>query len=309
MEQDVLKECEDNSELLKIRQGYSLKAKIHLTNKRIKEWYDFWEGKVYVSFSGGKDSTVVLDLVRKLYPEVPAVFVDTGLEYPEVKQFVKQTENVVWLRPKYSFKEVLEKYGYPVVSKDCAKKIYEYRTTKSAYLKERTLIGDKKGNGKLPKKWWYLFNAPFKISSQCCDVMKKSPIKKYERKTKSHGILGILANESKLRKVTYLKYGCNTYDGKRARSFPIAFWLEKDVWEYLKTKKVPYCSIYNKGYDRTGCMFCMFGVNLEKSPNRFQKMKQTHPKIWEYCMFKLGLDKILRYMKINADVNQTELKL
>ena len=83
----------------------------------ITEWYKHWEEKVYVAFSGGKDSTVLLHLVRSIYPEVPAVFSDTGLEYPEIKAFVRSVENVVWLRPKMSFKEVIEKYGYPVVSK------------------------------------------------------------------------------------------------------------------------------------------------------------------------------------------------
>lgn len=68
---------------------------------------------MYVSFSGGKDSTVLLDLVRSEYPNVKAVFVDTGLEYPEIRSFVKTFDNVEILKPKKNFKQVIQEYGYP----------------------------------------------------------------------------------------------------------------------------------------------------------------------------------------------------
>ena len=91
---------------LKLRQSMSLKDKIRFTERRIKEWVDeFGENGVYVSFSGGKDSTVLLDIVRKLYPSIEAVFVDTGLEYPEIRKFVKTFENVTILRPEKRFEK------------------------------------------------------------------------------------------------------------------------------------------------------------------------------------------------------------
>ena len=101
-------------------QALPLDIKIRKTEQRIREWYEHWEGDVYVSFSGGKDSTVLLDIVRRLYPDVPAVFSDTGLEYPEIKEFVKTFPNVTIVRPKHSFKEILTKYGYPIISKEIA---------------------------------------------------------------------------------------------------------------------------------------------------------------------------------------------
>ena len=113
------------------KQSLPLEAKIRMTKLRIQEWYEHWDGQVYVSFSGGKDSTVLLHLVRSLYLEVVGVFVDTGLEYPEIRKFVKSIDNITWLRPKMPFNNVIEKYGFPIVSKEVATKIHEIRNTKS----------------------------------------------------------------------------------------------------------------------------------------------------------------------------------
>ena len=94
---------------LKIMQGWSLERKIRVTQTRIMEWYMRYDGQVFISFSGGKDSTVLLDLARRVYPDIPAVYVDTGLEYPELRDFVKTKDNVIWLRPRYPFTQILEK--------------------------------------------------------------------------------------------------------------------------------------------------------------------------------------------------------
>lgn len=103
---------------LKIMQGWSLERKIRVTQTRIMEWYMRYDGQVFISFSGGKDSTVLLDLARRVYPDIPAVYVDTGLEYPELRDFVKTKDNVIWLRPRYPFTQIIEKYGYPIISKE-----------------------------------------------------------------------------------------------------------------------------------------------------------------------------------------------
>ncbi len=120
---------------LKIRQAMPLEDKIRFTERRINEWIrEFGEDGVYVSFSGGKDSTVLLDIVRNLYPTVEAVYVDTGLEYPEIRQFVKTFENVTLLRPKKSFKEIIGEYGYPIISKEQSRYLYDVKTSKSEKL-------------------------------------------------------------------------------------------------------------------------------------------------------------------------------
>lgn len=155
----------------------SLEEKIQRTKDLILEWYLQFEGKVYVGFSGGKDSTVLLHIARSIKgcSDIPAVFADTGLEYPEIREFVKTIDNVTWLKPKLTFKQVLEKYGYPIISKDQSAALYDIRNSKS----ERTIqarLHDGWGyhNGVLAKTWYPLILADFKISNKCCNVMKKN---------------------------------------------------------------------------------------------------------------------------------------
>ena len=122
-------------------------------------------------------------------------------------------------------------------------------------------------------------------------------MKAYEKQTNNKPIIGQMAGDSRMRKMMYFKRGCNAYEGKQ-QSNPLSFWLEKDIWEYIKSKKLPYSPIYDMGYQRTGCIFCAFGVTMEDSPNRFQRMKTTHPKLYDYCMEKLNLDEVLTYCEI-----------
>ena len=287
---------------LKQKQSLSLEQKVILTKERIRQWYEYWDGNVYISFSGGKDSTVLLNLVRSLYPGVPAVFNNTGLEYPEILKFVKTIDNIIWLKPKMNFKDVIEKYGYPVVSKEVARAIYEIRNTKSQKKINTRLYGDNKENGRLSDKWKYLINAPFLISDKCCDALKKRAFKIYEKKTKRLPFIGMMASDSRGRLRVYKKNGgCNAFNTSRPTSNPLMIWLEKDIWEYIRKYNIPYSSIYDMGYARTGCMFCMFGVHLEKEPNRFQLMKDTHPKLYNYCMNKLGCRKVLEYIGVRTE--------
>lgn len=121
-------------------QSLSLNAKIRMTKRRIEDWvYKYGLDGVYISFSGGKDSTVLLDIARELHPEIKAVFVDTGLEYPEIREFVKKFQNVDWIKPKINFKQVIEKYGYPFISKEVSETVYYARK----YVKEVEKINAK----------------------------------------------------------------------------------------------------------------------------------------------------------------------
>ena len=291
---------------LKQRQSLPLEAKIIFAKERIEQFYNKVDGNVCVSFSGGKDSTVLLHLVRSIHPSVKAVFVNTGLEWPEVVEFVKGTENVEIIRPEMTFKQVLDTYGYPVTSKKIAKMIEclqnptkENATIRNLYL--TGIRGDGKkatGSWKVPKKWLHLVDAPFKISDRCCYVMKKQPFKEYTKKTGLYPYVGTQAAESRLREISYLQYGCNSFTGK-VQSRPMSIWLEDDIWAYIKKYNLKYATIYDKGQARTGCMFCMFGTHLEKEPNKFQCMAKTHPQLYDYCINKLGLGKVLDYINVS----------
>lgn len=114
---------------LKQLQALPLEIKIAKTKQRIREFYNELGGKVYISFSGGKDSTVLLDLVRQEFPNVIAVYCDTGLEYPELKEFVKKQNNIEIIKPKKSFLQVIKEFGFPIISKDVST-ILEYAKKK-----------------------------------------------------------------------------------------------------------------------------------------------------------------------------------
>lgn len=346
---------------LKQMQAVPLEQKITMTKRRIREWYDYWDGMVYVSFSGGKDSTVLKHIVDSMYDDVPAVFVNTGLEYPEIQKFVRSIKDgkyecfnsyVDIIRPEMRFDEVLKTYGYPVVSKEVSDTVYgarhgggsgKWKRTRLQKLRGEML--DKDGNKSRYncEKWGFLLDAPFEISDKCCGVMKKTPTKKYSKETGRKPILGTMAEESRLRYQKWLQHGCNAFETKEPKSQPMSFWTEQDVLHYIKKFNVPYASVYGDivpasedeqiegqltafdilddydgtmlkttGCNRTGCIFCMFGCHLEKEPNRFQRLNETHPRQYEYCIGGgemvdgkwqpskegLGLGKVLDYINV-----------
>lgn len=162
-----------------------------------------------------------------------------------------------------------------------------------------------------------MLDADFYVSERCCGVMKKGPLKRYERAVRKHPITAQMAAESKLRHSNWLRNGCNAFDGKRPISNPMSFWTEQDVLLYIKENNLPIATVYGEvtyanepeqmrwsqyapgfaeigsteqkaltttGCKRTGCIFCMFGCHLEKEPNRFQRLKETHPRQYAYCI-------------------------
>ena len=281
-------------------QSLELGQKIQITQARLIEWYEKNDGKVYISFSGGKDSTALLHIARLIYPDIKAVFIDTGLEFPEVREFALSQENVIRLKPEMNFRKVIDTYGYPLISKEVALFIYTARSCPNGKYAERFIPNNehdlKYGMAYSMVKWADLKNSDIPISNACCNVMKKKPAKKFEKETGLCPITAVMASESRFRKNSWLKNGCNAFDSKRPISNPMSFWTENDVLEYLVKHNVPYASVYGEiqqdkngkyyttGRDRTGCVFCGFGCHNEKEPNRFQMLKQTHPKLWKYCM-------------------------
>lgn len=307
-------------DLLRKRQAMPLKDKVNLSLDRIREWYEAFSGDVAVSYSGGKDSAVLLYLARKLYPALPAVFCNTGLEYPEILNLVRRTPNVTVVRPKIPFHRVVRDYGWPVISKKVARGLSVLKNptpnNKNIYRlydKGVNRFGEAVNGFKVANRWRFLVNAPFPISDKCCQIMKKDPMSRYGKETGRVMMVGMMADDSKMRQKTYLQTGCNAYDAKRPRSMPLGFWTEQDILLALKVYDIPYAGVYGDihqdrstgrlyfdGVRSTGCIFCAFGIHMESFPNRFQLLRKTHPKQYRFCMEKLGLAQILDYIHDNC---------
>ncbi len=305
---------------LKQMQALPLNLKIRKTQIRIEEWYAAHQGNITISFSGGLDSTVLAHIAHnmKMTKYVPLVFSNTGVEYHEIVKFAKQQWPIEIVRPEHPFKWVLNNYGYPIISKRVSRFINDCQrrdeANNSATVHLRMTGYNQKGiycpSMKLPEKWKYLVDAPFKISDACCEWIKKKPLDKYAKETGAAIMTGERADESKMREKTYLKQGCN-YFGKKEKSMPLGFWTHQDILAYILAFNVPYCKIYGQiiynpltqklettGEQRTGCKYCGYGCHLEKNPNRYQRLKFIEPVSYDLCMNTFGFGKVLNYIGV-----------
>lgn len=303
---------------LQARQNWTLNKKIDHTVGTVENFLSTTGKTPYVSFSGGKDSTVLLDLVRRFVSkDIKAVFCNTGNEYPEIVRFARSTDNVTIITPGITVREVIGKYGFPLISKEQASYIREVRHTHSPYMKARRLNG-KKGKGAFPGKiserWKFLVEKPFEVSEKCCECLKKRPFRRYEKETGEVAILGIMAAESDLRTHAYIKRGgCNSFEGSRVASYPMSIWTDADIWEYIRRLNIPYSPIYDiPGVGQTGCMFCGFGAHIEKA-SRFERLYDLYPKAYNVFMNYqnngITYREALRTVGIQLPDENTQLKL
>ena len=192
--------------------------KVKLAEARIREWYENWYGEVYLSYSGGVDSTALLYMIRKvLGDEIPAVFSNTGLEFPEIVRHARKASgNYVEIYPKWKsgkrayFSEVVDQFGFPLISKETALKVRKLRHGNlSDRYRNYLLYGDERGKfGVLAKKWRFFLATEYEISEKCCIILKKEPFARYERETGRKPYIGITQDESFVRGHLYAKKGC-----------------------------------------------------------------------------------------------------
>lgn len=289
---------------LKILQALPLDLKICRSERLIKDCVNYFGiNNVYIAFSGGKDSSVLVNIARKLYPNIRLVFVNTGLEFPEIQKFVKTFENVTILRPEMRFDDVIKKYGYPFLSKVIAHNVRILRNCPDGKIAKTAFSPDKAGKYGL-YKYKPVAKVDFLVSEYCCIIMKENPVKQLNMVP----IIATMAVESSTRRDKWLQNGCNAFELKNPHSAPMSFWTEQDVLLYAKTRSVKLPSVYGDivvekngltydntlcdcvgklcttGCQRTGCIFCGFGAHLDKGESRFERLKRTHPRQYEYCM-------------------------
>ena len=273
---------------------------------RIEELYYETGGKCYVSFSGGKDSTVLLALIKlceEVYtiPEgaIPAVFSNTGIELGVTVDFVKWVKenyyhNVQIIRPPVSFDWVIKNKGKPLKSKLRSKDLQQWHCGKRSHALLLLLLRGQYGNDHFAAKHLiadkdiHMIHDKFSIkpSASCCDYMKKKPFANYAKDTGMLGTMqGVRVEEGGARDSAYnarIKKGgkpCTWVKKGIINKAPLIDWTSADIEEFIKAYNVPLSDAYTKyGFLRTGCMGCPYSRSIANDlqylyyhePNRYK---------------------------------------
>ena len=263
------------------------------------------EDHVYVSFSGGKDSLVLLHLVRSIYPNVKAVFANTGIEFPEQVKFVRTFTNITEVHPIKHFPRILKEDGIVYPSKEVA--MYVKDAKKGCVyaingFKGLDTEGKENKYKQRFKRWAFLLDCGVKLSPDCCKLMKEKPLRDYEKKNHVSPIIGTRAEESFRRSVGWMKSGCNSFKNGRAKSTPLSLWTFYDVMKYIKENQIQLSPMYqSQGMNRTGCMFCHVPIAHGDLKN-VRYAKRYHLKMYETIMQKFGLEEMILKLKEHAKI-------
>ena len=280
------------------------------------EFYNKMQGRCYVAV-GGLDSLTLLCFLRREGIHVPAVSV-SSLEDTSI-QAIHRELGVEALKPEKSKVEVLREHGWPVLSKEIAGKIdtLQHPTEKNRTVRHAIMTGETGRQGgyrtgsrmQLAKKWLELFGglaneeegthyqtAPFQVSDKCCYYLKETPCNRYAKQTGRYPYMGLMASEGGRREKALIRNGCNYISPTTARSCPFATFQRDDLLQLALDLQVPVPEIYGEivrdkdgrlrttKAQRTGCTMCGFGIQLEKRPHRFDRLREQAPKEWEFWM-------------------------
>lgn len=279
----------------------------------------YGEDNFYISFSGGKDSTILHYLIDIALPNnnIPRVFINTGIEYNDIVKFVNQLaekdKRFIIIKPSKNIHQVLEQYGYPFKSKQHSHNVAIYQHSGINHSVERYLgIIESNTLFRCPKMLEYQFTNSFdiKLSDKCCLKLKKEPIKKWEKENnKSIAILGLRQGEGRQRAS---HNGCVVFDSKDASKI-VKFKPLNPVsneWEdwFIKKYNIELCKLYYPPFNfkRTGCRGCPFSLDLQE---QLMIMEQYLPNEKKQCemIWKKVYDE---YRRLNYRLkNKEQIKL
>ena len=311
--------------LFRAQQNQPYEVKVRRAELRaiefVEKLYDL-DMEAHVSV-GGLDSITLLMFLRKIGIDVPAISV-TSLEDKSIQEVHKEL-GVIPIRPTKSKVEIINEFGFPVISKKIAGRMdtLQNPTEKNKTVRHAIITGEcgeqghfaKNSRMKLPQKWLDLFAgyenenegvdykiAPFKVSNKCCQYLKEEPCDKWAKEHHSAPFLGLMASEGGQREEALVDHGCNYFGKTVIRSAPFAPFLRQDLLQlaldlnvpvpkiYGKIERKPDGTLYTTEAQRTGCSMCGFGIHMEKRPHRFDKLRERNEKEWEFWMYKCCTD-------------------
>lgn len=315
------------------KQSLPYAQKVLLARKRAEEFEaECMERGLNTHVSvGGLDSITLLVFLRSIGIDVPAISVSI-LEDKSIQRVHRQL-GVACVKPLKTKAEVLSEFGYPVLSKEIAGKIalLQNPSEKNATVRHAIITGETGEYGghrtdtrmKLSQKWLEKFGgadaegaalgyaaAPFKVSDRCCYYLKEKPCDDWAKAHHSVPYLGLMASEGGRRQKSLMQNGCNYFGESTIRSAPFAIFSRSDLLQLALDLNVPVPEIYGEiardrdgtlrttGAQRTGCSMCGFGIQLEKRPHRFDRLKQSNPKEWEFWMNRMGWGQVLDYIGV-----------
>lgn len=315
---------------------WGLEQKILYSKKKIEEFIKDMESKghkeLVVAFSGGKDSTALLDLVYKVHKEIKSktqlvIGYATEITFKETMEYIRKIEQLYKLpleikAPKMAWKTILTEKGYPVKGKRFSVMINRliqartknYLTYDAFGLHNAAKYGPRDKKEDVKKSVYYILRkhdlfyldkdmVDYVISEKCCDLVKGG-LKKDKRPT----FIGTMAEESYLRKTKWLQNGCNVFTGDKFMSKPLSIWTEANVWEYESQTLIKKYNPMYEYYSRLGCVSCTFGTHLEekkkvsktniKVENRFDTLLRIRPDLYKSQVWDTGIYRVLADMNI-----------
>ena len=278
----------------------------------------YGEKNFYISFSGGKDSTVLSALVDLAIPDnkIPRVYANTGIDLNIVRDFVfdmaKTDDRFVIIKPSVPIKTMLERDGYPFKSKKHAKKLGTYQRNGWTKTTQNYLYPSNECQTfACPKILRYQFSEDFKlkVDYKCCVNLKENPLHEWQKENhKPIAIVGIMKSEGGSR----AKGKCLAFNNKKLKAFQPLIPVTKD-WEnwFISEYNIKICDIYYPPYnfDRTGCKGCPFNIHLQKELDVLEKYFPNEKKQCE-IIWKPVYDEYRRlgYRLKNNNYEQVELE-